>query len=1196
MQDTPEVIEIPGTSSNDDGSPQRVKRRAGRPVILSSESDTDNLGPQTENTNITSESASRPAVHDSDSDDIVRRPAARTSRRGKRASRPVVHESDSEADAEDVAPPHGSDDRPPPQRKGRGPRRVVDDSESEADAEDVAQPRDRSQHSAERSPHVGDGDSAGIDIICCPCGNDSDQGDMVQCDSCSTYQHLECVGITLEQAAEMQYYCPECDPNAFDEFGIHQASLPTEAAPKHRLRKGLKRHSGSEGRDSSQPEPESESEPEPAKQRRRRAKANRSKRTETLRSETAIDAVEAAEALPPGLQPLDEVTAASHRVTKNIHRWNQAIGSDGTGIKLLRVVLPTKIKGRVDYMRDLLRAPVVDDRQLFVEDCISSRKSNKGTQSWQFMVKNKNTPDIPAFKVTGSFYNKTTLRDKAAALEVGDKLCRYLERLPAPLETAKAGPTKPTAMSALLQVIVFSDLFDGTDWVSGIIQDLHGLPDGFHSPVVQTSNGLERSTGDLSIITNKGKDGAFHEHNLNVSVAIKKLDMGVNIPDIDDGLIAFWPKVFDKAYLTARKVPDEKHDKYIHAAKIVRYVQLKLYGAIGIWQDIQKLKDHYIRPFLLEEHRANSEGLDTHKLSGPYGNNRLVLFATRVAIKEFTLVPSRHLSNDVQGQLPNIIIRSGSKTRIAFVLETIMAHYYATGNILQSWRSACECADRVSASLISSEEIKLQYCQCSEKERSTTVHICQLCLGTEVCRDLSRNDSECLTCKKCTANTSMSDDFIAAPGEALRWKILQLLGHDKTIEAEDRHQIRENIWNHLQTFATSVGCYSDTWVDATRTEYTISGRRGRRSPLSLSLDAIHLVSILDDKVVYHADPQNICITADYINRMKRHFTPAVIGLLRLLVERRRQTGIQEGAVDELLDQMDHRYVVHCAYTFSSKFDRVSQSVSSAKKQIALMKRPRVPQSEANSFFRETNLTHGLGQSAMSWTVDEVEAVDNMIALFEAFHGKQIHRSPDGAPWLWIEHHMPPQWSWYRLWRLFAGRLYRFQMLCNRKHETVDSVTTLFLEGVYQHLKHSGRDELFGLPMTIYSKHPLCMSIGHRHHGEQMRTGFKTLHPTALSDYDEGLSNICFEAQVTNHAKFDYPEDDYEMIHNDLLKARLETAHYSVPNDCPRFDFAEIYKDKDMDSTVDQSDPDGYSSDETDNGWSSDDELGDQSLQ
>jgi hypothetical protein len=71
-------------------------------------------------------------------------------------------------------------------------------------------------------------------------------------------------------------------------------------------------------------------------------------------------------------------------------------------------------------------------------------------------------------------------------------------------------------------------------------------------------------------------------------------------------------------------------------------------------------------------------------------------------------------------------------------------------------------------------------------------------------------------------------------------------------------------------------------------------------------------------------------------------------------------------------------------------------------------------------------------------------------------------------------------------------------------------------------------ELLGLPLTIYMRHPLKFSLGHRHHGFQMRTGWP-LDPKSLSDRKEALNNVLVESWSTNSMKVDLDESYYPFL-------------------------------------------------------------------
>jgi hypothetical protein len=892
----------------------------------------------------------------------------------------------------------------------------------------------------------------------------------------------------------------------------------------------------------------------------------------------------------PALLALDAITSEHSAITSNIARWNRAIGPEGAAIKLHRVVLPIKMTGRVSHMRDLLRAPVVDNRRLWIKACSLANPSATKPgrpRAWHYMIRDSNRPKEAAMKVNGQFYNDRVLPTKQEAEKVGRKLCQYLERLPGPFTLAKAATGKPTAMAGLLQVAIFADLYENTDWLSTAWPESEaGSPAGFHTIHVQG----KKVTGDTPIISDKGPGGTYKEQNLNVGIRPEQLDMTVDIPESDCDVGAFWPKIFNEESLRKDpKVPEAQYAQYIKAAEIVRYVQVQMYGAIGGWQDIHKLKESLLRPFLLEKHRANISGIETFKYRGPYENKKLLFYSQFRANKEFVVKASESLAADVEGRLPDVRIKGGSKTRVAFVIQTLHAVFYATGDILQAWRTACDLADRVCANLITSEEIKLQYCQCSDdKERSKTTHTCQFCLNEELCDTLQLNEQSNMICKNCFENISKTDEYNFDPGERLLFRLTCLITADKSIPKADRKTVIEAIWAEVQKYRTSDGKWQDLWADEPREEYVESGRAKAPHPLSLSFDAILPISISNGKVEYHANPNNMCLTATWINRLKGLFFPMLLGYMRMVEEMR--SGPPGQDYSTIIDQLDHFYVKSQAYKFVKKTERGEMDSEKAQMIIEQMKQPIASQHDANSAFKVPKLSIDHDKNK-GWSSAECNTIDTIIAQAEQRYpsSKKIPRGPDGSPWIWIPLHMPTDWSWHHLWRLIAGRMTRMRYLCNAKWETIDNTVTLFLECVLQYLKFGGKDEFFGAPMTIYVKHALIFSIGHRRHGEQMRTGFKTPYPQDLDDYDESISNICFETHLANHVKWNHSESEYEIIHEDLRKVHLNTDYYSVPNDCPRFNFNEIFArgtHELVDEDIEDSDNE---SDHSDNEWLDDDD-------
>jgi hypothetical protein len=67
----------------------------------------------------------------------------------------------------------------------------------------------------------------------------------------------------------------------------------------------------------------------------------------------------------------------------------------------------------------------------------------------------------------------------------------------------------------------------------------------------------------------------------------------------------------------------------------------------------------------------------------------------------------------------------------------------------------------------------------------------------------------------------------------------------------------------------------------------------------------------------------------------------------------------------------------------------------------------------------------------------------------------------------------------------------------------------------------------------------------------MRTDFTTAEPKDFyEDYDQSLSNISFETQVSNYAKHNFSEDLYDAMIEDLMSVDVPEEHYQRSFDVP----------------------------------------------
>jgi hypothetical protein len=117
--------------------------------------------------------------------------------------------------------------------------------------------------------------------------------------------------------------------------------------------------------------------------------------------------------------------------------------------------------------------------------------------------------------------------------------------------------------------------------------------------------------------------------------------------------------------------------------------------------------------------------------------------------------------------------------------------------------------------------------------------------------------------------------------------------------------------------------------------------------------------------------------------------------------------------------------------------------------------------------------------------------------FERRFGVTLQRSADGCPFIRLAGRMPSDYNWNTVAVSCRGRLERTRILCNRKHLIEDSAYALFAEMIrsacIDHACivdqcHEQDTHLLHLPKHLAAKHPLRVSVAHKHHGPLILPG------------------------------------------------------------------------------------------------------------
>ena len=670
----------------------------------------------------------------------------------------------------------------------------------------------------------------------------------------------------------------------------------------------------------------------------------------------------------------------------------------------------------------------------------------------------------------------------------------------------------------------------------------------------------------------------------------------IDIPffDSEDGTMQLYRESINPSSMTNLQIPDVpghyRFDKYTNqrrsesqkplriarrpegsaeiarheaSEKLCKLLYFKLYGKIASKATMARLACEELARLSIRRR---------YKKNGTYGGVRLysTCLLRRAGCVRFR--PSWWLQRDVEGYIPEITLLSLRAAQILQVEGAIDEAWARSGNPLTAWETGATEAFLLNEKLLS--DALTSYCNCTEFEALTTLHVCQQCRRMTVCSTLLVDDYGNNICAQCdeeqqkdtqfaryimsrNADTSLDkshEEYRAYVNFHRRQYeecgMLQISKSDTSLQAETWDRFRET---HCVLQDGKI-LIRDVYTGALR--QVVPPRRDRKSkrkqPFVVSFDGWFPYVFHQSRIRYHVS-ENIVPVALYINYLKWTFVPA---MLQILVDYRGQTtkdteafvkdmdGIQAIALQIAhrkklrLQQADH--LTEAELLKRMEIDN-QEWVSGRPREFGLREEALISRLSRHCFGKYSE--EDSMECELGWNAKDIGRMEHVIAEIEGVFGRKVARSPaDNAPWPFHEYSMPNHWCWPLLWKLFKTRLTRMTIACNRKYETVDNEETLLLQCIIQRLDPEHK-EFLGLPLVPFIRHPLKFSVAHKHHGRQMRTGFKTIHPLSLDDYDSVLSNILFETWLSNAMKLDFDEDLYDAMLADLDTINLGRDSY-----------------------------------------------------
>jgi hypothetical protein len=163
----------------------------------------------------------------------------------------------------------------------------------------------------------------------------------------------------------------------------------------------------------------------------------------------------------------------------------------------------------------------------------------------------------------------------------------------------------------------------------------------------------------------------------------------------------------------------------------------------------------------------------------------------------------------------------------------------------------------------------------------------------------------------------------------------------------------------------------------------------------------------------------------------------------------------------------------------------------------------------------------------------IDAVAQFVTDLESTSERKLRRM-NGVPYPFHGGPKLPHWSWPMFYQLMQYRLTRLKRDCNKRHITAFGVPELICVVLY--LLHNGRSaqpsQLLDVPVCIFDKHPLCMSIGKANHKAGMTAGFSTQLPLSFETFKADEVNLCVEPWLCNASKSNR-DDQVDTIRRDF---------------------------------------------------------------
>ncbi|OBR04842.1 hypothetical protein CH63R_11545 [Colletotrichum higginsianum IMI 349063] len=562
------------------------------------------------------------------------------------------------------------------------------------------------------------------------------------------------------------------------------------------------------------------------------------------------------------------------------------------------------------------------------------------------------------------------------------------------------------------------------------------------------------------------------------------------------------------------------------------------------------------------------------------------LFRLRPCIFDVRIIPGDRLLEDMPG-LPSFRVCSRDMGWTEPIGDAAITTWLTSNSILEVWGAMARGVDAANTQITLGQEPP-NACHCSDEAKSMTAHACGHCGKETMCELLADHPNGYRACPACCSKALQSAPI---SGREVRSRL-----RDLVTERRRRKLSGSAISGLTDTLVKEV---EHRYIGQKGTSY-INGYSGsmvrppaiRGHPLALSIEAIFPIALDEAGVTGLHVPGNIDIVPFCLNTCKHTSLPIFLQELGkyyrqwVATECSYQSGVS--VAREKIAFLQSKLVRDCRRFTDitlkvpwSKTARLNLDISPAQMQylrdewIAGKPHP----GDVTVFKRPY---YGIWAYQSDW-LSYVEKTKIIVTEIEEWTGVELIRSDDGCAYFAHPETLPDDWSWKNCGRLMNNRFDRMRIQCNKRHETVDSPTTIYLECVYQAcvnvmvVKDSDPEreaklqvqaryaEFFGLPLAIENHNPLT-----------------------FADRLDDQNNILIETRTSNYAKLHFPERLYSHIRRLVEEIDIPLKYANENLELGPFDFR-LNRGEEVDYGEEDDDEDYEDHDvEEDEDWSEED--------